>query len=123
MMQHAEQCFLAGVNRIGCIFVWLMAVTGMAPAQHACDPVTDEGWTVAATVETAGVKDGAPYDVGGDWFFDRTTTLLPLCNYRNAAGAYSLRSYSLSPYDKTERVTLCRAGVAVAPYAGPCPPG
>ena len=45
-----------------------------------------------------------------------------LCNYINAAGNYSLRSYSLSPEDKTERVMICRGNAAVAPYAGPCPP-
>ena len=123
MMQHAKRRSVAGINRIGWTLAWLMAVTVMAPAQHACDPVTDEGWRVVASVETGGVKDGAPYAVGGDWLVDRTTTLLPLCNYFNAAGAYSLRSYSLGPYDKTERVTLCRAGAPVAPYAGRCPPG
>ncbi len=37
---------------------------------------------------------------GGDWFVERTTTVLPLCNYINAAGNYSLRSYSLSPEDQ-----------------------
>jgi hypothetical protein len=45
-----------------------------------------------------------------------------MCNYINASGNYSLRSYSLSPEDTTERVTICRGNVAVAPYAGPCPP-
>ena len=68
------------------------------------------------------VKDGAPYRAGGDWVVDRTTTLLPLCNYFNAVGNYSLRSYSLDPVQKTERVALCRGAAPVAPYAGPCPP-
>ena len=53
---------------------------------------------------------------------DRTTTVLPMCNYINASGNYSLRSYSLSPEDKIERVMICRGNAAVAPYAGPCPP-
>ena len=75
---------------------------------------------VAATVETAEVKDGAPYRAGGDWVVDRTVTLLPLCNYFNAVGSYSLRSYSLDPRQQTERVVLCRSGVPVAPYAGAC---
>ena len=94
-----------------------------ARAQHACDPVTDEGWKVVATEEVADVKDSAPFQSGGDWFVTRTTTLLPLCNYFNAVGNYSLRSYSLDPYDKTERVAICRGGKAVAPYEGKCPPG
>jgi hypothetical protein len=67
------------------------------------------------------VADGASYQLGGDWLVDRTTTVLPMCNYINASGNYSLRSYSLSPEDKTERVTICRGNAAVA-YAGPCPP-
>ena len=75
---------------------------------------------MAATVETAEVKDTAPYRAGDDWVVDRTTTLLPLCNYFNAAGTYSLRSYSLDPTQRTERVVLCRGARPVAPYAGPC---
>jgi hypothetical protein len=75
---------------------------------------------VSATVEIADVKDGAPYRAGDDWVLDRTTTLLPLCNYFNASGTYSLRSYSLDPTQRTERVVLCRAGKPVAPHAGPC---
>ena len=77
---------------------------------------------MVASDEVTGVKDSAPYRAGGDWVVDRTTTLLPLCNYFSPVGSYSLRSYSLDPYDKTERVVLCHAGAAVAPYAGPCPP-
>jgi hypothetical protein len=103
-------------------FLAAAASATAAPAQHQCDPVTDEGWTVTATEEITDTKDGAPYQVGAEWVVDRTTRLLPLCNYFNATGNYSLRSYSLDPFDKTERVTLCRAGAAVAPYAGPCPP-
>ena len=58
---------------------------------------------------------------------DRTTTLLPLCNYFNAVGNYSLRSYSLAPSVKVERISICQpaaagASVAVPPYGGPCPP-
>jgi hypothetical protein len=104
---------------------WLapLLASGVASrAQHACDPVDDEGWRVMATVETAGVKDGPPVGAGGDWFVERVTTLLPLCNYFNAIGEYSLRSYSLDPVEKTERVAICRGGVAVMPYAGKCPP-
>jgi hypothetical protein len=91
-------------------------------AQHPCDPVDDAGWRVMATSEVTGVKDGAPYQAGGDWVVDRITTLLPLCNYFNAIGNYSLRSYSLAPIEKTERVVICRGGAAVAPYGGACPP-
>jgi hypothetical protein len=110
---------------------WLVAGAlpgaGAARAQHACDAIGEEGWRVVASVEIVHVSDGAPYQAGGDWFVERTTTLLPLCNYINAVGNYSLRSYSLDPVRKTERVALCRAGTAdasepVPPYAGPCPP-
>jgi hypothetical protein len=100
---------------------WLAAVTP-GRAQHACDAVEDEGWRVLATTEATGVKDSAPYRVGGDWVIDRTTTLLPLCNYFNAIGNYSLRSYSLEPIEKIERVVICRGVTAVAPYVGSCPP-
>jgi hypothetical protein len=105
---------------------WALSLAALAPspvhAQHACDAPGEDGWTVAATVETAEVKDGAPYRAGDDLVLDRTTTLLPLCNYFNANGSYSLRSYSLDATSRTERVVLCRGGAAVAPYAGPCPP-
>jgi hypothetical protein len=54
-------------------------------------------------------------------------TGLPLCNYFTPVGSYSLRSYSLDPTQRTERVAICRTGaqgmsVAIPPYAGPCPP-
>ena len=79
------------------------------------------------SLEVAGVKDGAPYRTEAGWMVERTTTLLPFCNYFSPVGSYSLRSYSLDPFDRTERVTLCRgadpgASAPVAPYAGPCPP-
>ena len=93
-----------------------------ARAAHSCDALGEPGWSTVPSHEIVNVADGAPYQAGGDWLVDRTTTVLPLCNYINAAGNYSLRSYSLSPEDKTERVTICRGGAAVAPYAGPCPP-
>jgi hypothetical protein len=104
-----------------------MLATGVARAQHACDAIGEEGWRVLATVEVVEVKDGIPFAAGGDWLVERTTTLLPMCNYFNAVGNYSLRSYSLDPAQKTERIVLCRGGaqgasVPVAPYAGPCPP-
>ena len=95
----------------------MLAATGagmLAPsarADHSCD-----------ALEIVHVADGPPYQAGGDWLVDRTTTVLPMCNYINASGNYSLRSYSLSPEDKIERVTICRGNTAVAPYAGPCPP-
>ena len=102
---------------------------GAARADHTCDALGDDGWSTVPTHETVNVTDGAPYQIaaGGDWFVDRSTTVLPLCNYINAAGNYSLRSYSLSPETGKARVAICRAGpagasVAVPPYAGPCPP-
>jgi hypothetical protein len=102
--------------------VCLLVAASPTRAQHACDRIEDPGWRVVASNEVTGVKDGIPYRAGGDWVVDRTTTLLPLCNYFNAVGNYSLRSYSLEPTQTTERVVICRGGAAVAPYSGPCPP-
>ena len=96
----------------------------MAPAlvqQPVCDQPTEPGWRVVASVEDAGTADGPPYAAGADWVLDRTATLLPMCSYFSPVGSYSLQSYSLDPVHKTERITLCRAGTPVAPYAGPCP--
>ena len=103
------------------------ARTEAATAQHACDAIGEEGWKVVATTEIVDVRSSAPYRLGADWVVDRTTTFLPLCNYFNHAGNYSLRSYALDPVDEKERVVLCHAaafGIAapVPPYAGPCPP-
>jgi len=102
---------------------------GPAAAQptHKCDPldpVADVGWAVVPSLETVGVKDSAPYQAGagGDWFVDRTTTLLPFCNYYNEIGIYSMRSYTLTPQATTERIGICHANAAVPPYAGRCPP-
>ena len=94
----------------------------IAPAQHACDAIGDEGWRTVPSLEVTATADGAPYPAGADWLVERTVTLVPLCNYYNAVGNYSLRSYQLDPMRKTERVMLCRAGAPVAPYTGPCPP-
>jgi hypothetical protein len=96
-------------------------------AEHKCDPVTDEGWSVVPERQPLSETDGPPYRVGGDWFVDRTTTVLPFCHYYNSIGVYSLRSYSLAPVETEERIVICRGdgqggGVAVAPYVGPCPP-
>jgi hypothetical protein len=105
---------------LACGAFLVLFAAGFGRAQHACDAPGEDGWTVVATVETAEVKDGAPYRAGDDWVVDRTVTLLPLCNYFNAVGTYSLRSYSLDPTQRTERHVLCRAGAPVAPYAGAC---
>ena len=93
------------------------------------DPVADAGWSVVPSLETVGEADSAPYQAGagGDWFVDRTTALLPFCNYYNDLGIYSLRSYTLSPQATTQRIAICTAtpaggSVAIAPYAGSCPP-
>ena len=122
---------MASTKSVALAVAWLAALALLAPrdarAQHACDAPGDDGWRVLASSEIAAVKDSAPFRAGGDWVVDRTTTLLPLCNYFNSVGNYSLRSYSLDPMEKKERVVLCRAGatgpsVPVPPYAGPCPP-
>jgi hypothetical protein len=103
---------------------------GPAIAQHACDNLGDAGWRTEATVETVAENDGPPYRAAaGNWYVERKSTVLPFCNYYNSLGNYSLRSYSLSPEDKVERVEICHADapdarpVAVGTYKGACPPG
>jgi hypothetical protein len=93
------------------------------------DPVSDAGWSVVPSLETVGKVDGDPYQAGanGDWFIDRTTTLLPFCNYYNEIGIYSMRSYTLQRQVSKERIQICKAApggpnAAIAPYAGACPP-
>jgi hypothetical protein len=103
------------------------ASRGAGAADHKCDPVTDDGWSVVAESETLSEIDGMPYQSGTDWFVDRVTTVLPFCHYFNSIGVYSMRSYSLDPVVTEERVAICRRtgqrdSVAVAPYTGPCPP-
>ena len=119
----------AGAKIIAVAIVALAAsATGGADAaEHRCDPVTDEGWSVVAERETLNQTDGLPYQSGTDWYVNRLTTVLPFCHYFNSIGVYSMRSYSLDPVVTEERVTICRrtgqsASVAVAPYTGPCPP-
>ena len=84
-----------------------------ARADHSCDALGEPGWSTVPSHEIVNVADGPPYQAGGDWLVDRTTTVLPMCNYINASGNYSLRSYSLSPEDKIERVMICRGNAAV----------
>jgi len=95
-------------------------------AEHKCDPVADAGWSVVPEREVLSQTDGTPYQSGTDWLVDRVTTVLPFCHYFNSIGVYSMRSYSLDPVVTEERVVICRRNgsdsVAVAPYAGPCPP-
>ena len=100
-----------------------------AEVGHKCDPVSDPGWNVLPSLEVIGESDSAPYrdDASSNWFVDRTTTLLPMCNYFDEIGNYSLRSYSLAPRLTKEKIGICRAdsgsrSVPIAPYAGPCPP-
>jgi hypothetical protein len=107
-----------------------LVMTAHKPAQaqptHKCDPldpVADAGWSVVPSLEPVGSADGAPYQAGsaGDWFIDRTTRLLPFCNYYNEIGIYSMRSYTLAPQSETERIPICHGGAPVPPYAGRCP--
>jgi hypothetical protein len=111
------------------LVVGMAAALGAGPAwaDHRCDPIGEPGWRTVPTHEIVNQVDGAPYRDGPGWFIDRTVTVLPLCNYFDEIGNYSLRSYSLSPRATTERIGICRsdaagASVAIAPYAGPCPP-
>jgi hypothetical protein len=108
-----------------------MAVSGpvvrTAQADHRCDPIGDPGWRTVPSHEIVSEIGGAPYREGTGWFIDRTVTVLPLCNYFDEIGNYSLRSYSLSPRATTERIGICRSeaggtSIAIPPYAGPCPP-
>src|ERR1700676_30916 len=100
------------------------AVAQSNPKCDPLDPVFDVGWSVVPSLETVGKVDGAPYQAGtgGDWFVNRTTTLLPVCNYYNEIGIYSMRSYTLSRQVAEERVQICKGtpagSAAVAPYAG-----
>lgn len=105
---------------LGCVAASLMG--GAARADHACDDLGEPGWSTLLSHETVNVREGAPYRAGADWVVDRTTTSLAFCNYINAVGNYSLRSYSLSPEDRSERVVICRGAAPVAPYTGACPP-
>jgi hypothetical protein len=102
---------------------------GAARADHTCDPVTDAGWSVVPSHETVSEADSAPFPEGaaGNWFVTRTTQYIPFCNYYNELGIYSMRSYTLAPRAREDRVGICRAtaqggSLAVAPYTGPCPP-
>jgi hypothetical protein len=115
------------------IMALIMAVAasfpGLRPAQanHRCDPIGEAGWQTVPSHEIVSEVDGAPYREETGWFIDRTVTVLPLCNYFDEIGNYSLRSYSLSPRATTERIGICRndasgASIAIPPYAGPCPP-
>jgi hypothetical protein len=104
----------------------------IAQANHKCDPVdplSDAGWSVVPSLETVGTVDSAPHQAGasGEWFIERTTTLVPFCNYYNEIGIYSMRSYVLAPRVTKEQIRICERTAAggsgaVAPYAGPCPP-
>jgi hypothetical protein len=115
-----------------CIAMAASGGSGVAQSNPKCDPVdpvSDVGWSVVPSLETIGKADGAPYQSGGsgDWFIDRTMTLLPFCNYYNEIGIYSMRSYTLSRQVSKERVAICKStpsggSAAVEPYAGPCPP-
>jgi hypothetical protein len=98
-----------------------------AQADHRCDPIGEPGWQIVPSHEIVNQVDGAPYREKTGWFIDRTVTVLPLCNYFDEIGNYSLRSYSLSPRATTEKIGICRtdaggASIAIQPYPGPCPP-
>jgi hypothetical protein len=100
----------------------LLAGVAAVRAEPVCDAPTEEGYRVELSMEIAGVTDGEPYRSGPDWIVERTTTVLPLCSYFSPVGSYSLRSYSLDPEKKTERVMLCHGDRRVGSYTGLCPP-
>jgi len=100
----------------------LLASLSAARAERVCDPPTEEGYRLVLSMEITGVTHGEPYQSGPDWIVERTTTLLPLCSYFTRVGSYSLRSYSLDPEKKTERVMLCHGAQRVGSYTGPCLP-
>ena len=111
------------------IIAMMTSGVGVCPAQadHRCDPIGEPGWRTVPSHEIVSEVDGAPYREGTGWFIDRTITVLPLCNYFDEIGNYSLRSYSLSPRATTEKIGICRsdaggASIAIQPYRGPCPP-
>jgi hypothetical protein len=125
------------ITLVASVIVILAAASGfcghaLAQPTHKCDPVdpiADVGWSVVPSLETVGVVDGAPYQVGssGDWFVERTTTRVPFCNYYNEIGIYSMRSYTLPPEVIKEQIKICErtaaGGVAQSPpYDGSCPP-
>jgi len=115
-----------------CVLLAASGRNGVAQTNPKCDPVdpiADVGWSVVPSLETIAKADSTPYAgaTGGDWFVDRTTTLLPFCNYYNEIGIYSMRSYTLSRQVTKEQVQICKAApggasAAIAPYAGSCPP-
>src|SRR4051812_8224951 len=88
----------------------VVGVLGMSPARadHTCDPVGEAGWSVVPSHETVSEADGAPFQGGtaGDWFVTRTTVYLPFCNHYNELGIYSMRSYTLAPRTREERVAI-----------------
>ena len=53
-----------------------------ARADHSCDALGEAGWSTIPSHEVVNVVDGPPYQAGGDWFVDRTTTVLPLYQRR-----------------------------------------
>jgi hypothetical protein len=112
------------MHRVKLCLAVLVVLTGLstAEAQPVCDAPTEAGWRVVLSTEITNVKDGAPYRSGSEWLVERITTLMPLCSYFSPVGSYSLKSYSLDPFEQTERVSLCHGASPVAPYAGPCPP-
>jgi hypothetical protein len=55
---------------------WVGLVLCAVAAQHKCDPVTDDGWSVVPERQTLNESDSAPYGAGADWFMDRITTVL-----------------------------------------------
>jgi hypothetical protein len=115
----------ARIRRLVVVVVLAAIAAAAYPAQanHACDPIGEPGWTMVPTHEPVSETDSAPYQgANGDWFVDRTTSVLPFCNYFDVAGLYSMRSYTLSPRASTERMPICRGALAVPPYAGACPP-
>jgi hypothetical protein len=127
-MDSIGKISVAALAAVAALFASILFASTRARADHKCDPVPEAGWSLVPDEEVISQDDGAPYRAGSDWFVDRVSTVLPYCHYFNSIGNYSLNSYSLAPVVNRERVIICKelpqgASAAVAPYAGPCPPG
>jgi len=75
----------------------MLAATGagmLAPsarADHSCDALGEPGWSTVPSHEIVHVADGPPYQAGGDWLVDRTTTVASFEYSVDSGGVGQLR--------------------------------